>query len=49
MKLKTLLACLALLLYTSASGFEGEKANLSGTWTLDKARASATALNSIRQ
>lgn len=39
MKLKTLLACLALLLYTSASGFEGEKANLSGTWTLDKAKS----------
>jgi hypothetical protein len=36
MKLKTLLACLALLLYTSTFGFAGEKANLSGTWTLDK-------------
>jgi hypothetical protein len=39
MKLKTLLACLALLLYTSAFGFGDEKANLSGTWTLDKAKS----------
>ena len=49
MKLKTLLACLALLLYTSASGFAGEKANLSGTWTLDKAKSFSNGPNSIRQ
>jgi hypothetical protein len=36
MKLKTLLACLALLFYASAPGFASEKANLSGTWTLNK-------------
>jgi len=36
MKLKTLLACLALILSASVSGFAGEKANLSGTWALDK-------------
>ena len=36
MKLKTSLACLALLLSVSVSGFSGEKANLSGTWALDK-------------
>ena len=36
MKLKTLLACLALILSGSVSGFSGDKSNLSGTWTLDK-------------
>jgi len=36
MKLKTLIACIALLLYASVSGFADEKANLSGTWTLNK-------------
>ena len=36
MKLKTSLACLALLLSVSVSGFSGKKANLSGTWALDK-------------
>jgi len=36
MKSKTLFACLALLLSTSVAGFAGDKANLSGTWTLDK-------------
>jgi hypothetical protein len=36
MKQKTLMACLALLLSASVSGFSGDKANLSGTWTLDK-------------
>lgn len=36
MKLKTSLACLALLLSVSVFAFAGEKANLSGTWTLDK-------------
>lgn len=35
MKLKTSLACLALLLSVLASGFAGEKANLSGTWKFD--------------
>src|SRR5215510_2587882 len=36
MKLKTFLACLALLLSATVSGFAGDKADLSGTWTLDK-------------
>lgn len=35
MRLKTSLACLAFLLSISASGFAGEKANLSGTWKFD--------------
>ena len=39
MKLKTSLACLALLLSVLVSGFAGEKANLSGTWALDKDRS----------
>ncbi|HEU0176847.1 MAG TPA: hypothetical protein VFV58_21475 [Blastocatellia bacterium] len=39
MNLKTLLACLALLLFATVFGFGGEKANLSGTWTLDKDRS----------
>jgi hypothetical protein len=36
MNLKTSLACLAFLLFAAASCPAGEKANLSGTWTLDK-------------
>jgi hypothetical protein len=36
MNLKISLACLAFLLFAPASGLSGEKANLSGTWTLDK-------------
>jgi hypothetical protein len=36
MNLKISLACLALLLFSPASDLGGEKANLSGTWTLDK-------------
>ena len=36
MRLKTSLACLAFLFFVAASDYAGEKANLSGTWTLDK-------------
>ena len=36
MNLKTSLACLAFLLFAAVSSPAGEKANLSGTWTLDK-------------
>jgi hypothetical protein len=36
MRLKTLLACLALLFSASVAGFAGDNPNLSGTWTLDK-------------
>ncbi|MCI0523734.1 MAG: hypothetical protein L0Y75_00585 [Acidobacteria bacterium] len=39
MKLKTSLACLALLLSVAVSGFGGDKANLSGTWKLDQDRS----------
>jgi hypothetical protein len=34
--MKTKLACLMFLLFVSASGFAGEKVNLSGTWKLDQ-------------
>ena len=36
MNLKTPLACLAFLLFAAVSSPAGERANLSGTWTLDK-------------
>ncbi|HKE04255.1 MAG TPA: hypothetical protein VKE91_09355 [Blastocatellia bacterium] len=36
MRLKTSLACLALLLFVSIAGSAGEKVNLSGTWKLDQ-------------
>ncbi len=36
MRTKTLLACLAPLLFAFTFGFAGEKANLSGTWKLDQ-------------
>ncbi|MBO0860710.1 MAG: hypothetical protein J2P21_19950 [Chloracidobacterium sp.] len=36
MRLKTSVACLAFLLFASVSSSAGEKANLSGTWMLDK-------------
>ncbi|MBO0724818.1 MAG: hypothetical protein J2P52_04380 [Blastocatellia bacterium] len=36
MRLKTSFACLAFLLFVAVSSSAGDKANLSGTWTLDK-------------
>jgi hypothetical protein len=36
MRVKTTLTCLTFLLFVSASGFAGEKVNLSGTWKLDQ-------------
>src|SRR5215475_8685161 len=36
MRMKTLLPCLAVLLFISVSASSGEKANLSGTWKFDQ-------------
>lgn len=36
MRMRTSLACLVFLLFASASGSAGEKANLSGTWKFDQ-------------